>query len=189
MAKKEETVEQEPLTEEQRIAALEDRAGTNKIILISIALFLVVAVSVSATFLAVSLFTGEKETGDSETVIALQAKVIELEKTIEELEKVSKRNRSDILIIGDKVANSSNMTLQQVIIDQEKGNQAFLEALKTGMYDLAHMLPGSRTWLEVYGEKVEHAEIQSKERERTLLNMKQGSTGKSPQDDPFSDGF
>lgn len=190
MAKKEETTEHEPLTEEQRITALEDKVGTNKIVLISMALFLIVAVSVSSTFFIVSLFGEEDTAVESETVIALQAKVIELEKTIEAMKKITKSNRNDLLILKEKVANSSNQTLQQIILEQERGHQTFLETLRSGMYDLAHMLPGSRTWLEVYGEKVDKAEIYSKDREKALLKLQKGSMSeKEPQDDPFSEGF
>lgn len=189
MANKEETTEQAPLTEEQRITALEDKVGTNKIVLISMALFLIVAVSVSATFLVVSIFTQE-DASDSEAVIALQAKMTELEGTIESMKKVTKSSRNDLLVLKEKVANSSNQTLQQIILDQERGHQAFLETLRSGMYDIAHMLPGSRTWLEVYSEKVDKAVIYSKDREKALLNLQKGSASeKASEDDPFSEGF
>lgn len=189
MANKEETTEQAPLTEEQRITALEDKVGTNKIVLISMALFLIVAVSVSATFLVVSIFTQE-DASDSEAVIALQAKMTELEGTIESMKKVTKSSRNDLLVLKEKVANSSNQTLQQIILDQERGHQAFLETLRSGMYDIAHMLPGSRTWLEVYSEKVDKAVIYSKDREKALLKLQKGSVSeKASEDDPFSEGF
>ncbi len=190
MAKKEDNVEHEPLTEEQRITALEDKVGSNKILLFSMALFLIIAVSVSSTFFVVSLFGEDAEVGDSETVIALQEKVIELEKTVEAMKKVTKTSRNELLILKEKVQNSSNQTLQQIILDQERGHQAFLDTLRSGMYDLAHMLPGSRTWLEVYGEKVDKAEIYSKDREKALLKLQKGTMAeKATQEDPFSDGF
>ena len=78
MAKKQDSAEHEPLTEEQRITALEDKVGTNKIVLISLALFLIVAVSVSATFLLVSMMSTDDTAVESETVIALQDRVTEL---------------------------------------------------------------------------------------------------------------
>lgn len=189
MANKEETTEHEPLTEEQRITALEDKVGTNKIVLISMALFLIVAVSVSATFLVVSIFTKE-DALDSETVITLQSKITELEGTIEAIKKVTKSSRNDLLVLNEKVTNSSNQSLQQIILDQERGHQEFLETLRSGMYDIAHMLPGSRTWLEVYSEKVDKAEIYSKDREKALLKLQKGSISKkAAEDDPFAEGF
>tara|TARA_R110001592_G_scaffold258236_4_gene522037 strand:+ start:10795 stop:11355 length:561 start_codon:yes stop_codon:yes gene_type:complete len=186
MATKEDNVEHEPLTEEQRITALEDKVGSNKIILISIALFLIVAVSVTSTFFVVSLFAVDETLGDSEAVIALQAKVIELENTIEELRKITKSSKNEFVLLKEKVANSSNLKLQQIIIEQERGHQTFLDALRSGMYDLAHMLPGSRTWLEVYGEKIDKAEIYSKDREKAILNLQKGIVDETIiQEEPF----
>lgn len=186
MADKEDKVEHEPLTEEQRITALENKVGSNKIILISMALFLIVAVSISSTFFVVSLFAEEETTGDSESVIALQTKVLELEKTLEELKKITKTSKSEFALLKDKVANSSNLKIQQIILEQELGHQTFLDALRSGMYDLAHMLPGSRTWLEVYGEKVDKATSHSKDREKALLNLQKGVISEATiQEDPF----
>ncbi len=190
MAKKEDNVEHEPLTEEQRITALEEKVGSNKIILVSMALFLIVAVSVTSTFIVVSLFATEEAEVDSKAVVALQTKVVELEKTVEELKKNTKTSKSELILLKDKVANSSNLKIQQIILEQEQSYQTFLDALKSGMYDLAHMLPGSRTWLEAYGEKVDKAEIYSKDREKTLKNLQKGATKEDViQEDPFSEGF
>lgn len=189
MATKEDSTEHEPLTEEQRITALEDKVGTNKIVLISMALFLIIAVSVSATFLVVSIVT-EDDTGDSESVLALQAKVTELENTIESIKKLTKSSRNEFLVLKEKVSNSSNQMLQQVTLEQERDHQAFLEALRSGMYDLAHMLPGSRTWLEVYSDKIDKADAHSKSREKALLKLQNGSISeKELEDDPFAEGF
>jgi len=193
MAKKDDNTEHEPLTEEQRITALEEKVGTNKIVLISIALFLIIIVSVSSTVFIVSMF-GEDEdaTASSEMVAALEAKIVEQEKVLENIKKLTKENRAELSALKDKVASSSNQKLQELMIEQERGHQMFLDTLRTGMYDLAHMIPGSRTWLEVYGEKVDSAERHSKEREKELLNLQKGIINKTKttiQEDPFEDGF
>lgn len=190
MAKKEDEVEQEPLTEKQRITALEVKVGGNKIILLSIAIFLIIAVSVTSTFFVVSIFAEDETVDDSEMVITLQEKVSELEKILEELKKATKTSRSELSLLKEKVSNSSNLKLQQIILEQEQANQTFLETLRSGMYDLAHMLPGSRTWLEVYGEKVDKATIYSKDREKALLSLQKGVVKEAAiQEDPFSEGF
>lgn len=191
MAKKEDTTEHEPLTEEQRITALEEKVGTNKIVLFGMALFLIIAVSIASTFFVVSLFSEDETIAEeSESVVALQTKVTELEKTIEALIKSNKNLRSELALLNEKLANSSNLKLQQILIEQEAGHQTFLEALRSGMYDLAHMLPGSRTWLEVYGEKVDKAERLSKEREKQLINIQKGKVSEiQAQEDPFAEGF
>lgn len=190
MTKKDDNIEHEPLTEEQRITALEDKVGTNKIVLISMALFLIVAVSVSATFLVVSLLGKGDTSVESKTVIALQDRVTELEKTIVQSTKANKASLIEMQALKKQLASSSNLTLQQIILDQERGHQTFLETLRSGMYDLAHMLPGSRTWLEVYGEKVDSAEKDSKNREKALLKLKSGAaSAQESTEDPFSEGF
>jgi len=194
MAKKDDNVEHEPLTEEQRITALEEKVGANKLVLIVIALFLIIAVSVSSTIFIVSMF-GEDEdaVANSEMIAALEAKIVDLEKTLENIKKLTKENRIELTALSDKVANSSNQKLQELMIEQERGQQMFLDSLRTGMYDLAHMIPGSRTWLEVYGEKVDSAERYSKDREKQLVNMQKGITVSKPkttiQEVPFEDGF
>ena len=193
MAKKDDSTEHEPLTEEQRITALEEKVGTNKIVLISIALFLIIVVSVSSTVFVVSMLGNDPETGaSSEMVTALEAKILEQEKVLENIRKLTKENRAELAALKDKVASSSNQKLQELMIEQERGQQLFLDTLRTGMYDLAHMIPGSRTWLEVYGDKVDSAERFSKEREKELLNLQKGIINKTKsmiQEDPFEDGF
>ena len=190
MAKNDESPEQEPLTEEQRISALEDKVGTNKIVLIGMTIFLIIGVSVATTFLIVSLLDKGDPAVESDIVVAMQERVTELEKNIEDMKKTVKASRSDLLILKEKVENSSNLKLQQILLEQERGHQTFLDTLKSGMYDIAHMIPGSRTWLEVYGEKVDKAEMLSKDREKALLKLQKGTMSeKETTDDPFSEGF
>ena len=190
MAKNDESPEQEPLTEEQRISALEDKVGTNKIVLIGMTIFLIIGVSVATTFLIVSLLDKGDPAVESDIVVAMQERVTELEKNIEDMKKTVKASRSDLLILKEKVENSSNLKLQQILLEQERGHQTFLDTLRSGMYDIAHMIPGSRTWLEVYGEKVDKAEMLSKDREKALLKLQKGTMSeKETTDDPFSEGF
>jgi hypothetical protein len=194
MAKKDDNTEHEPLTEEQRITALEEKVGTNKLVLIGIALFLIIVVSVSSTIFIISIF-GEDEdaAANSQTISALQTRLVELEKTLENFKLQNVELRAEVSGLRDKVTNSSNLKLQQLMIEQEQGNQVFIDALRTGMYDLAHMIPGSRTWLEVYGEKLDIAERHSKDREKALVNLQKGMVSAKPktkvQEDPFEDGF
>jgi hypothetical protein len=79
--------------------------------------------------------------------------------------------KNKLLVVQDQQSNTSNVKLLEQVIAQEKSNQEFLDALRSGMYDLAHMLPGSRTWLDLYGEKMEMASNHSKEREEELKSL------------------
>ena len=74
----------------------------------------------TSTFFVVSLFAVDETLGDSEAVIALQAKVIELENTIEELRKITKSSKNEFVLLKEKVANSSNLKLQQIIIESSE---------------------------------------------------------------------
>ena len=171
MAKKDE-VENEPLTEKQRITALEESVGTNKIVLLIVALLLIVIISVSITVITITVFGDEEEESvNLEVVEELQLQISELTSQNEAQTQQIKSLKKILPVIQDQLGNTSNLKLLNVVMEQEKGNQEFLEALRTGMYDLAHMLPGSRTWLEVYGEKVDLAEAHSKDREKDLKRI------------------
>ncbi len=182
MAKKDE-VEHEPLTEEQRITALEERVGTNKIVLLVVALLLIIIISASITLITVTALSDEDEIVEMESITALQQQVEELVTQNEAQTQQIKRLKNVLPVIQDQLGNTSNLKLLKLVMEQEKGHQAFLDALRTGMYDLAHMLPGSRTWLEVYGEKVELAEAHSKDREKDLKRILSQSESQEEDDD------
>ena len=63
---------------------------------------------------------------------------------------------------------SDPAVFQAVLLQQEESYQLHLTALKQGMRDLAKMMPGSRTWLEIYDEQMDEAILQSKDRVREL---------------------
>lgn len=171
MAKSDNT-ESEPLTEEQRITALEERVGTNKIVLLVIALILIVVISVSITVITISAMSDDEEDpAELESITELQQQVSDLNQQNELLTEQVKSLKKRLPVIQDQLSNTSNLKILTVVMEQEKGNQEFLDTLRTGMYDLAHMLPGSRTWLEVYGEKIDYAEAHSKKREADLKRI------------------
>jgi len=188
MAQKEDIQEHEPLTEEQRITALEDKVGTNKFVLLAIALFLIVTISVSITAFSMASFGDKDAAIDPEIVTALQGQVEQLTLQLEAAQDNGQILKKQLVLLQEQVSSSSNNKLQTIILEQEKGHQEFLDALRSGMYDLAHMVPGSRTWLDVYSEKIEKAEAHSKTREKTLQSLKDQATNNNDED-PFSDGF
>lgn len=194
MANKDDSTEHEPLTEEQRITALEEKVGANKVVLLGIALFLIIVASIASTLFVISFFGDDDDSAaESEKVLALEEKLLTLEKKFEGAVKVIKESRSELNVLKEKVATSSNAKLQEILVQQEQGHQMFLDTIRSGMYDLAHMIPGSRTWLEVYGEKVDSAERHSKNREKELINLQKGILTPKKittiQEDPFEEGF
>jgi hypothetical protein len=179
---KDKEVEHEPLTEEQRITALENRVGTNMIALLVMALILIVVISVSITIITLSAFEEEVEVVHVETVSELQQQVTQLSQQNEVLGQQIKAIKKSLLVAQEQLGSTSNMKLLTLVTEQERANQDFLEALRSGMYDLAHMVPGSRTWLEVYGEKVDLAIARSRDRETDLKGILKKSESQEDDD-------
>jgi hypothetical protein len=67
--------------------------------------------------------------------------------------------------------SSSATAFKGLLLDQEQSYQLHLTALKQGMRDLARMLPGSRTWLEMYDEQMNAAIAQSVARSKQLVAL------------------
>jgi len=179
---KEAPEEQTPLTEEQRIARLEKKVGTNKLVLFGIALFLVVIISMSITAFTI-LTLQEPEEANNEDITVLQTEVAELKKQLITIDAKLGKLALAIPELTGQLANSQNTVLRKVMLDQEQGYQQFLSTLQSGTYDLAHMVPGSRTWLEQYSGQISQAMTYSKERVQLLRNL--NSSEAINKDDPF----
>jgi TolA-binding protein len=189
MAKKD-TEEQEPLTEEQRISALESKVGINKLVLLVMALILIIVISVSITLFSINALSGDDEKTVSITMLAeLETKISVLQEENSTQASQIQQLKKQFPLLEEQVASSSNKKLQAIVIAQEKSHQEFLDALRSGMYDLAHMVPGSRTWLDVYGEKIDLATAHSKSREKDLEKLGKSSDNPDEEEDPFADGF
>jgi len=171
MAKKENAEEQEPLTEEQRITALEQKVGTNKVVLIGMALFLIVIITVSITIFSLTSFKDTADVVAPKEFLSLQEEVILVKELIEAQNTKQQKTKNSLALLEEQISNSSNKTLQEIILNQEQGHQEFLSALRSGMYDLAHMVHGSRTWLDVYTDKVDKANMNSQTREKDIKQL------------------
>jgi hypothetical protein len=187
MAKKEKAEKdapepQEPLTEEQRIIQLEKKVGNNKLVLIGIALFLMIIISMIVTAFAVLNLSGPKDTSH-ETVTALQTEVTTLKQQLASLEANQSKLSVSLPDLKNQLANTQNTVLKKVMLEQEQGFQQFLSALQSGTYDLAHMVPGSRTWLDQYSEQIDRAITHSKERTKSLKHL--NSNEAINKEDPF----
>jgi hypothetical protein len=58
--------------------------------------------------------------------------------------------------------------VSKVLQAQEADYQAVLQGLKVGMADLANMLPGSRSWLNLYYEPIDRALLNSRQRREEI---------------------
>ena len=116
-------------------------------------------------------------------VTALQEQLSTLQTKIEGQDEQLQKLRKMFPLIQEQMESTSNRKLLNIVKEQEAAHQEFLDALRSGMYDLAHMLPGSRTWLEVYGEKVDLAAAHSKSRENDLKKLASKKATQNSDDD------
>mgnify|MGYP001179777175 FL=1 len=153
--------EAEPLTEEQRISLLENKVGKNRTVITIVALTLIVILSVSFTILILKLLKAD-EPYVASSIFEQQVEVIE---SLKEEVKQQKLLIDHLTLAYEK---SQVASFQTTLIEQEQSYQAFLSTMRLGMFDLAKMVQGSRTWLDIYNDKLEDAQDLSKERERAL---------------------
>lgn len=161
--------DQEPLSPEQRLDILEKKVGSNKIILLVLALFLIIAISVSVTIAAIGIAGDDSGDGASaEQFVSLQQSMDQLQDKVLTLDTRLAKFKSDLDLQDIKIANSGNRVIQSSMIEQEQHYQAFLVTLRSAVYDLAHMVPGSRAWLELYSDQIDKASAQSVARQKRL---------------------
>lgn len=156
--------EDDELSETQRLAMLEETVSTNRIVLVVMALLAVVAVSVGVTVAVVKLMQPDVTYVDTRTFAKMERDVGILKDAAIAYEKGMQQTR-DIL-------DSSNATaFKALMLEQEQSYQKHLTALKQGMRDLARMLPGSRTWLDIYDEQMDQALAESRARMSRLSKL------------------
>lgn len=155
----------EQLSDEQRISLLEGKVGKNRAVITIVALTMLVILSVSFTVLILKLLRVDEpyvpRSSFEEQKVVIQTLRSELEEqkgALASLSLVYKRSEA--------------ATFQQTLIEQEQSYQEFLSTLKLGMFDLAKMVQGSRTWLDVYNDKLDDAQDASELREKTLSRLK-----------------
>ena len=156
--------ESEQLTEEQRIARLERHVSTNRVTLLVVVLIGVVLLSVAITVGVVKLLEPDAEYIHQREFAALQKQVEALTKAADSYQQ----GMAD----AKRVMDSSNASaFKQILMEQERSYQTHLLALKDGMRDLARMVPGSRTWLDIYNEQMDEALSQSRDRHKYLQSL------------------
>ena len=176
------------LTPEQRLDALENKVGKNRIVLMSVALILIVTLSASITAFMMNYFgdvsSDSGASKSSETIQALEGQAELLEQYDIRLAELS----SQLKNLDSKIENSSNATIQRVLIEQEQAKQKFMDTVRSAIYDLAHMVPGSRSWLELYSEQLDEATVKSQQREQALEEL-QTAEPVANKDPFFGDDF
>jgi len=126
-----------------------------------VALVIVIGLSVSITIGIIKVLRVDEP----------YAKVRELEQQQEQLQQMM-ANLEDmqerIALLEQNYQLSSATDIKATMVKQEQSYRQFLYGMKVGMVDLAKMVTGSRTWLEVYSEKIDEVIEGSEEREAEL---------------------
>lgn len=174
MSEKDRSDEQEELSEEQRISMLEKSVTANKVVLLILALTLIVAISVTLTTMIISSMSEDSSLGEQEAFIQMQQELTTLKEQVAAQQAIISKSEQSYSELKGLLNNSSAPTFQRILLQQEKSYQEYIKSMKSGMYDLAHMVPGSRTWLELYSEQMNTAISHSQQRERELKRLQTG---------------
>ncbi len=154
----------EELSDEQRISLLEGKVGKNRTFITIVALTLIVILSVSLTVLILKLLRADEPFVPISRFEEQKAIITQLRTDISDQQKLL----AALTLTYDR---SQVAAFQQNLIEQEQSYQEFLSALRVGMFDLAKMVQGSRTWLDVYTETLEDAQRSSNQREKNLKRI------------------
>lgn len=156
------------LTEEQRIGVLEEALQFNRKLLFLVLLLAVICTSIAIAFGIVRMIRPPSSYVEASQFYVLKKEVDKVNQTNEGWQK-------RIEELSFELNNSQAGTFKTLLMEQELSYQLHLTALKGGMRDMAHMVPGSRTWLEIYSEQMDTAIKQSKARMRKLASMQTSS--------------
>ena len=168
---------QEPLTEEQRIELLEGAVSLHKKVILIIGLIAILLATIVVTGFTVLSIQYSKSPTKSFKEFAVEAKtntksIKKIEKRIEEISSTATEaidtHEKRITDLDSKVVGDKSVPLIKSQIEQERDYQEFLVNMKRGMTDMARMVRGSRTWLEIYGERMDSASKASRKRETEL---------------------
>ena len=156
--------EEYDLSDGQRLTVLEGTVNTNRTMLIVMVLLALVGVSVAVTVVVIKFIQPK----------VVYVKEPDFKLAVERLDAIEEKMQDWRLGVADakKIMDSSSATaFKEQLLAQEQSYQIHLSALKQGMRDLARMIPGSRTWLDIYNEKMDLAIEQSEQRQLELERL------------------
>ena len=177
------------LSEEERIELLEHEEKSDRIWLWVVSVVGGIALLIWLVMTLISSLSDESEVLSVDNVQAMEQRLVKLEKSVERLERLVamqdeqlaslKANQFTGLhsVIDDK---STVGRVALVLQEQEKDYQQVMDGLKTGMRDLANMLPGSRSWLSDYSEAIDQAKASSRKRITELQKWALVAKGELP---------
>lgn len=173
MNKQSEETSDDALSEEQRLQLLTRAGQRNRLVI-----FVLAGVLGSLMLLSAGLnLYGVLGAGDDSRVVALERQVARLEKQLA-VQQVALSNQEELLAsqqsrqltgLFERAEHPDSIAqVSKVLQAQETDYQAVLQGLKVGMADLANMLPGSRSWLNLYNEPIDRALLNSRQRSEEI---------------------
>lgn len=151
----------EALSEAQRLDILEKQMETSRLMMMVLAVLALIGLSVGLTMAVVKVFEPSITYADSRDIKRIEADLADVIEAAKQFQLDADRYR-------ELLDNSHATAFQRTLLEQERNYQLHLTALKDGMRDLARMVPGSRTWLDMYNEQMDTAMRHSRQRQERL---------------------
>ena len=188
MSKDNEAGAVEPLSDAERLQALEKSSKLSRLILYGVAGVVVLMLVVLLAVQVSGLLADDPNKAAAEQISQLEKQVHGLKGEISELQGQVQKQGAQLAL-----QQSGNLTgilkpaatedpgtvghLAKTLEGQENDFQQVILTLQVGMRDLAYMLPGSRTWLDYYTETLNKSLATSKAR---TLELQQWAKGQAP---------
>ena len=188
MSKDNEAGAVEPLSDAERLQALEKSSTLSRLILYGVAGVVVLMLVVLLAVQVSGLLADDPSKAAAEQISQLEKQVHGLKGEISELQGQVQKQGAQLAL-----QQSGNLTgilkpaatedpgtvgqLAKTLQGQENDFQQVILTLQVGMRDLAYMLPGSRTWLDYYTETLNKSLATSKAR---TLELQQWAKGQAP---------
>ena len=188
MSKDNEAGAVEPLSDAERLQALEKSSKLSRLIVYGVAGVVVLMLVVLLAVQVSGLLADDPNKAAAEQISQLEKQVHGLKGEISELKGQVQKQGAQLAL-----QQSGNLTgilkpaatedpgtvgqLAKTLQGQENDFQQVILTLQVGMRDLAYMLPGSRTWLDYYTETLNKSLATSKAR---TLELQQWAKGQAP---------
>ena len=188
MSKDNEAGTVEPLSDAERLQALEKSSKLSRLILYGVAGVVVLMLVVLLAVQVSGLLADDPSKAAAEQISQLEKQVHGLKGEISELQGQVQKQGAQLALqqsgnlagILKPAATEDPGTVSQLaktLQGQENDFQQVILTLQVGMRDLAYMLPGSRTWLDYYTETLNKSLATSKAR---TLELQQWAKGQAP---------
>lgn len=158
------------LSDYARLTLLEEAAVFQRKLLIGVLILAAITTSIAIALGVVRMVRPPSSYIETEHFVALK-------KEVDKVVNTNKRWQQKVDELSLELENSQAGTFKTLMLEQEQNYQLHLTALKNGMKDIAHMVPGSRMWLDIYNEQMDSALAHSKARMRKLASMQTGGNG------------